>query len=250
MKSMKQAQDAAGPRSVVPTYKPNPTCRICAHPNRTDIDAALIEGDTLRSIISRFGAGSPATLYRHKGRCWPVVDMNALATARVRAGEPPSESMAGRLVTKKADRLAALQAIWEGILRIIADRAAAFADVPGGSSGLLAVQEVSLRCGLGWKTVKVSEFDAKLVERLLDVHVAVTRETGEKLEQDGKVLTTVTSDAPMVVVMGSQRLPPGQLAEGQELLSAGERKHRYARMTHAKLPAATAADTDVEIEGA
>ena len=221
---MKQAQGAVGLRGAVPTYKPNPTCRICAHPNRTDIDAALIEGDTLRSIISRFGASSPATLYRHRSKCWPVADVNALAIARVRAGEPPSESMAGRLVTTKADRLAALQSTWEGILRVIAERAAAYAGVPGGSSGLLAVKEVSLRSGSGWKTVKVSEFDAKLVERLLDIHAAVARETGEKLEQDGKVQTTLTSDAPMVVVMGSQRLPPGQLAEGQELISADQRR--------------------------
>ncbi len=42
-----------------------PTCRICKHPRKADIDAALVTGQALRNIAEQFGTSPPALL-RHR----------------------------------------------------------------------------------------------------------------------------------------------------------------------------------------
>ena len=40
-------------------------CSVCAHPDRADIDSALVSGEPYRSIAKRFGA-SESAVYRHQ----------------------------------------------------------------------------------------------------------------------------------------------------------------------------------------
>lgn len=42
-----------------------PKCSICTHPQRADIDKALVSGEAYRSVAKRFAA-SEASVYRHK----------------------------------------------------------------------------------------------------------------------------------------------------------------------------------------
>jgi hypothetical protein len=42
-----------------------PRCRTCSHPQRAQIDAAIIAGESLRNIAQRFGGPSPWSVYRH-----------------------------------------------------------------------------------------------------------------------------------------------------------------------------------------
>lgn len=41
------------------------TCTVCTHPERPEIDRALLSGEPYRNIAQRFGT-SPTALYRHK----------------------------------------------------------------------------------------------------------------------------------------------------------------------------------------
>lgn len=46
------------------------TCTICRHPNRTEIDTALIRPDSFRDIATRYGT-SKSALERHRDKCLP-----------------------------------------------------------------------------------------------------------------------------------------------------------------------------------
>jgi len=41
------------------------TCSVCSHPQKAEIDAALVVGDAFRNIVERFGT-SIGALFRHK----------------------------------------------------------------------------------------------------------------------------------------------------------------------------------------
>jgi len=47
-------------------------CTICQHPHRTEVDAALVNGDVFRTIAYRFGC-SEAALKRHKADHIPAL---------------------------------------------------------------------------------------------------------------------------------------------------------------------------------
>jgi hypothetical protein len=60
-------------------------CKVCAHPNRVDIDASLIAGAALTGIAANYGM-SPQSLLRHRDRHIPTEAQQKAAQA-VAAGE-------------------------------------------------------------------------------------------------------------------------------------------------------------------
>lgn len=42
-----------------------PRCSVCSHPERVEIDAAIIAGGSLRNIAQRFDGPSAWSIYRH-----------------------------------------------------------------------------------------------------------------------------------------------------------------------------------------
>ncbi len=58
------------------------TCTICTHPQRGDIDAALVAGEPYRSIAQRF-AVSPDAVLRHKRDHLPAALVQARAAGAV-----------------------------------------------------------------------------------------------------------------------------------------------------------------------
>ncbi len=59
------------------------TCSICQNPQRNDIEKALIEGEPLRSIASRFGTVGRMALQRHKEEHLPQTMSKARAAGEV-----------------------------------------------------------------------------------------------------------------------------------------------------------------------
>ena len=47
------------------------TCTICRHPNRTEIDSALIGSGPLRTVADHYGL-SKTSLIRHRAKCLPM----------------------------------------------------------------------------------------------------------------------------------------------------------------------------------
>jgi len=41
------------------------TCLTCAHPHRAEIDAAIVTGESIRSIANRFNGASQCSYFRH-----------------------------------------------------------------------------------------------------------------------------------------------------------------------------------------
>jgi hypothetical protein len=60
-------------------------CTICTHPNRADIDAALISGDPTRRIAAQYGA-SDTSLRRHKEHI-PVALAQAVEAEEIRMAD-------------------------------------------------------------------------------------------------------------------------------------------------------------------
>mgnify|MGYP000707668187 CR=1 FL=1 len=55
------------------------TCSICSHPQRPEIDRALLAGESLRNIAQRYGA-SLAALHRHKAHIAAAVQAQQAMT--------------------------------------------------------------------------------------------------------------------------------------------------------------------------
>lgn len=55
-------------------------CTICIHPKRKKIDAAILDGESRRSIANRFGV-SEAAVQRHKKHILPKVPAEVVAVA-------------------------------------------------------------------------------------------------------------------------------------------------------------------------
>lgn len=217
---------------LFPVYDPNPRCSICKSPHRLDIDAALFHSSSaIRSLANRFPNHSFSAIQRHKANCWPARDLprgSVIHAAPEKTATPIAVVDAAQIARKNA-RLETLQRVWDGIKRIMDERAAAYAHIPGGSSGLLAIKIVSVRVGVGKNTRnevhQVAEFDSKLVERIIDLHAATAKETGEALEQAGKVQTLVTGDNPCIMVLGAGAPRPIESAEARHRVQdTGRRK--------------------------
>ncbi len=79
------------------------SCTVCRSEHRSDIDAALLRGQTLRSIAARTGT-SPASLVRHKSSHLPAT----LAAAKQAADVTYAGSVFERLQTVNAETRAIL----------------------------------------------------------------------------------------------------------------------------------------------
>ena len=62
------------------------TCTICHHPQRTEIDAALLRSDSLRSIVERCSV-SMGSLFRHRNSHLPVTIAHALEAREAEMGQ-------------------------------------------------------------------------------------------------------------------------------------------------------------------
>jgi uncharacterized protein YerC len=70
------------------------TCTVCPHPERTEIDRALLAGEPYRNIAKRYGTSSTA-LFRHKHQDIPAT----LVKAKQAADEVQAETLFERLRT-------------------------------------------------------------------------------------------------------------------------------------------------------
>ena len=92
------------------------TCSICSHPQRREIDRALLAGESLRNIAQRHGA-SLAALHRHKAHIAAAVQaQQAMTIERLLADLADLQRRALALLDKaegSGDLRAALAAIRE-----------------------------------------------------------------------------------------------------------------------------------------
>jgi hypothetical protein len=70
------------------------TCTICSHPKRTEIDAALLRSDSLRSIVEHCSV-SMGSLVRHRDRHLPVTIAHAKEVRETEMGESLLEQARG-----------------------------------------------------------------------------------------------------------------------------------------------------------
>src|SRR3954470_10341024 len=59
------------PAAALRGSPPRPRCLVCRHPQRHDIDLALVAGESLRRVAARHGL-SHSCLARHKLQCIPT----------------------------------------------------------------------------------------------------------------------------------------------------------------------------------
>jgi len=62
------------------------TCTVCGHPKRTEIDAALLRSETLRSIVEKFTV-SMGSVFRHRQSHLPVTLAHAREARETEMGE-------------------------------------------------------------------------------------------------------------------------------------------------------------------
>jgi len=76
-----------------------PTCSVCSHANRKEIDLALVRGTSLRDIAGQFGV-SRSAVDRHKKNCLAdqIERAEKIVRARKPAPPPPVEPHAVKIV--------------------------------------------------------------------------------------------------------------------------------------------------------
>lgn len=75
------------------------TCTVCAHPERAEIDSALVSGESTRQIAGRYGSLSRAAIRRHADSHLPETLLKSRQAEELSA----SERLAGELEEVKAD---------------------------------------------------------------------------------------------------------------------------------------------------
>jgi hypothetical protein len=85
-----------------------PSCRVCAHERRTEIDEAIAEGRSLRDIAATFGGASKDAVRRHKEA--------HVSPALVRLGTRLRTAAEDRRAESILDRMEGLYARIEGLL--------------------------------------------------------------------------------------------------------------------------------------
>ena len=81
-------------------------CTVCKHPNRSEIDSALINGQSLRNIAKQYSIGATA-VYRHKDH---------ISKTLIKAAESEAEL---REITRGEDLLEQVRDLNERTLRIL-----------------------------------------------------------------------------------------------------------------------------------
>jgi hypothetical protein len=74
------------------------TCTVCAHGRRSEIDRALVSGESYRGIAQRFAA-SPDAVFRHRSDHVPA----ALAQAQAAGEVAQADTLLGQLQQLQAD---------------------------------------------------------------------------------------------------------------------------------------------------
>ena len=137
---------------------------------------------------------------------------------------------------KREDRIRRLDSLWLQGERLRLARAKAFAHVPGGDTGLLVVNRYG-----------EAQYDHAFVRAQLALHEAASKETGEWLEQQGRVVAMPTQDAPVVIVIGGGSFRPP--ADPRSVPSARPRVEFPRGAPRSRIMAeARLAETDIEIE--
>jgi hypothetical protein len=157
------------------------SCTCCTHPQRADIDRALIAGGALRNIAERFGLSTTA-LHRHKS--------DHLPPAMVKAAE--LEDVAHAL-----DVVQQLRAINAASLTVLKEARAA-------GDGALALKAID-------RIQKQIELQAKLLGELQDGATVNILVSPEWLAVRSALMTTLTRypDARLAVVESLTALESG-----------------------------------------
>lgn len=240
-------------------------CSVCSHPQRSEIDAEIaLNRTSSRTIASRFNLNYLA-IQRHGAKHLPAGLAAGVAAARATMPAPTERQMAvasalvervdglaKRAVEISGRRLDLIQRIVSGIELIMSERAAAYAAVPGGASGLLAVREVSIRTGKEeYRIVDQAEFDRAMVQSVVELQQAAARETGEALAMAGRAAPARSGDAPLVMILGEAGSTI-QVGAGAGV-EVSEARHRILPQPRraadaSDLPPVPASQMDVEIE--
>lgn len=207
----------------------------------------------MRFIAQRHRISSHRSLHDHKKNCWPSSDMAGVVRGGVSGDhrqetptvvETPLVSPTPEVeqtIRKREDRIRRLDTLWLAGERLRLARAKAYAHIPGGDTGLLVVNRYG-----------EASYDAAFVKAQLALHDAAAKETGEWLEQQGRVVSMPTTDAPVVIVIGG-----GSFAAPLDKRSVPSVRPRVefprgiprSRLMANAQPEASLEQTDIEIGG-
>lgn len=208
----------------------------------------------MRFMALRFKLATHRSLHDHKKKCWPSKDIGVVsAGAQAGPSVPPPvppvvetptvvsspEPEVPQTIRKREDRIRRLDSLWLAGERLRLARAKHYAHIPGGDTGLLVVNRYG-----------EAQYDAAFVKAQLALHDAAAKETGEWLEQQGRVVSMPTQDAPVVIVIGG-----GSFAAPLDKRSVPSARPRVefprgiprSRLMANAQPEASLAETDIEI---
>lgn len=228
-------------------------CKVCSHPDHNRIDALLIDNvEPISKLSESFGIQYGA-IRRHKLAHLPL-RLVAVKPEIVQASQDDLDrAMMKLVVASKTERLGRLQDRWNGLQKLIAERAAAGSDlIPGSRTGLLAIKVRTIMEGKNKYTrVYDAEFDREVIHAELAIHKAVALETGEALTQAGKAPNGigVTLERPLVIVVPAMAMPgdvelPDRPADANYRIGSAQRRNPNAAPNLPPTPPASSIDIE------
>lgn len=148
---------------------PGRPCTICEHP-QVDLIHEDMAGWTLsaKEICAKYDLNI-RTYQNHRRQHLPQDIAIAIRQARAAALSLDQTDLADIAITSKINRLETLEELRRRMEMVISERAAAHQDVPGGRSGLVAVEEKRLGSGENTRDVTIARFDSGLVREMREV---------------------------------------------------------------------------------
>ncbi len=143
------------------------TCGICSHPRRPDIDAAMVDGASLRAIAGQFGTTKSA-LDRHRKHIAP-----ALAQAKQASEVAEASSLLSRVekLVSRCERIcskAEEQEHWTGAVAAIREMRGCL-ELLGKLSGELHPGGVNLSIQQSFADISIRDLSDQQLQDLLDI---------------------------------------------------------------------------------
>jgi hypothetical protein len=228
---------------------------IDTHPQKKKILQALLDGETVRSIAEwAKPAVSVTAIQRYKSSVIkPAIErsgtrvrnLNRVTFQKVSPNEPETVQAAmiavqdAPVLELRDARIQLLQTLIEKLKVVMEERAEAYADAPGGRSGLI-VQDFK---GAGENMVPVYKVDGVVLSEARDLVKQIDQHLGQWVEKQD---VSVKAEVSAKVVALAEIMTPAQLRQAERILLAEGAQAQLAAPVTLAAPAEAVNSTERE----
>lgn len=199
-------------------------CSICRHQQRAEIDIAMMAGESDAAVARRWDL-TPTAVTIHRAKHLVTSPANMTPARR----EAHEQALVQFAISAKSNRVARIQSLVDRLDLLMAERSKAYANVPGGASGLLVVRQREI----GGEIVNEEVFDTMAVKEYRELLRQAAGELGEwdvtgsrNREESGTSVTVIQAvaapvESPFVATADARPGQPRTLPAQSQTVTIG-----------------------------